>query len=92
VEFWRDRKMDWLQAGKETISTWDGQMLHTLALINCATNFVSSARPQTPVNSARPQTPVNKELERVFLARAQIQLAGGGEQVQQPNGQAARGV
>jgi hypothetical protein len=38
------------------------------------------------------QTDINKELERAFLARARVKLAGGGSPMERPIGQAARGV
>jgi hypothetical protein len=41
---------------------------------------------------AQRQNEVNKELERAFLARARVKLAGGGTSMVRPIGQAARGV
>ena len=41
---------------------------------------------------AQRQTEINKELERSFLARARVKLAGGGTPTERPIGQAARGV
>ena len=38
------------------------------------------------------QTEINIELEKAFLARARVQLAGGGAPMERPIGQAARGV
>ena len=39
-----------------------------------------------------PLSGLNKELERSFLARARVKLAGGGTPMERPIGQAARGV
>jgi hypothetical protein len=41
---------------------------------------------------AQHQTEINIELEKAFLARARVQLAGGGPPLERPIGQAARGV
>jgi hypothetical protein len=41
---------------------------------------------------AQRQTEINIELEKAFLARARVQLAGGGTPLERPIGQAARGV
>jgi hypothetical protein len=41
---------------------------------------------------AQHQNEINKELERAFLARARVKLAGEGSPVEQPIGQAARGM
>jgi hypothetical protein len=41
---------------------------------------------------AQRQTEINIELEKVFLARARVQLAGGGAPLERPIGQATRGV